>query len=62
MDSQGAQTTSLPINVSVANNGLVGWWKFDEDSGYTSVDSSGIGDTLTLSGTSWTTRKIRLRH
>ena len=58
VDSTGARTTSFPINVIVANNGLVGWWKFDEDSGSSSADSSGIGNTLSLSGTSWTTGKF----
>ena len=58
VDAQGAQTTSFPVNVVLSNNGLVGWWKFDEDSGSTSADSSGIGDNLTLNGTSWTSGKF----
>jgi alpha-mannosidase len=32
-----------------------GWWKFDETSGATAADSSGNGNTGTVSGASWTT-------
>lgn len=32
--------------------GLVGWWKFDDGSGTTAADSSGQGNTGTLSGSS----------
>ncbi len=36
--------------------GLVGWWKFDETSGTTASDSSGNGNTGTLTnGPAWTT-------
>lgn len=31
-------------------NGIVGWWKFSEGSGSTTADSSGNGNTGTLSG------------
>ncbi|MBI3413200.1 MAG: LamG domain-containing protein [Candidatus Aenigmarchaeota archaeon] len=34
--------------VSVINNGLVGWWRFDEGAGLTAADSSGFGNTGTL--------------
>lgn len=35
--------------------GLLGWWKFAEGSGTTAADSSGLGNTATLSGgASWT--------
>ncbi len=37
------------------DSGLVGHWKLDEGSGTTSVDSSGNGNTATLSGATWTT-------
>lgn len=32
-------------------NGIVGWWKFSEGTGTTTADSSGNGNTGTLSGT-----------
>lgn len=35
-------------------NGLLGWWKFDEGSGTTVADSSGNGNTGTLTNTTWT--------
>jgi hypothetical protein len=39
--------------------GLVGWWKFDEGSGTTAADSSGNGNTGTLTnGPTWSTGKI----
>ena len=39
-------------------NGLVGWWQFDEDSGTSTADNSGNGDTGTLQNSpTWTTGK-----
>ncbi len=41
------------------NQGLVGYWKFDEGNGTTAQDSSGAGNTGTLvNGPTWTTGKI----
>jgi RHS repeat-associated protein len=41
---------------SMPTSGLVGYWKFDENSGTTAADSSGNGNTGTLqSGPSWAT-------
>jgi len=41
------------------NAGLVGWWKFDENTGTSAYDSSGNGNTGTLTnGPTWTTGKI----
>jgi hypothetical protein len=38
------------------NSGLVGWWRFEEGTGTTTVDSSGNGNTGTLvSGPTWKT-------
>ena len=34
-----------------ADPSLVGWWKFDDGSGTTAVDSSGNGNHATLIGT-----------
>jgi hypothetical protein len=40
-------------------NGLVGYWKFDDGSGTTAVDSSGSGNNGTLTGgPTWTTGRI----
>ena len=39
------------VLTSVANAELVGWWKFDETSGDTAIDSSGNGNDGTLTGT-----------
>jgi hypothetical protein len=42
-----------------ANPGLAGWWKFDEASGTTAFDSSGIGNHATLfGGCSFTTQAV----
>jgi hypothetical protein len=44
-----------PVNVPTTN-GLVGWWKFDDGSGTSAVDSSGNGNTGTLvNSPAWTT-------
>ena len=37
------------------DSGLIGHWKLDEGSGTTSADSSGTGNSATLSGATWTT-------
>ena len=38
-----------------AINGLVGWWKFDEDNGTVAYDSSGNGNDGNLTnGPTWT--------
>ena len=45
--------------LSNINAGLVGWWKLDENTGTTANDSSGNGNTGTLTnGPSWVTGKI----
>lgn len=47
----------LTIDASASlREGLVGWWKFDETSGTSAFDSSGIGNTGTLNNSpTWTT-------
>ena len=41
------------------STGLVGWWKFEDGSGVSAVDSSGSGNTGTLAnGPTWTTGKV----
>ena len=63
-DAAGNTTTSASVGVTVgsgtvASPGLVGYWKFDDASGTTAVDSSGVGNTGTLvNGPTWTTGKI----
>ena len=42
------------VLTSVTKADLVGWWKFDEDSGNTAMDSSGNGfDILLPDTTTW---------
>lgn len=53
-----ATTKTGPYEISTDN--LVGWWKLDENTGTTAVDSSGNGNTGTWSGhttANWTTGK-----
>src|SRR3989344_8923137 len=46
-------------DVQGPTNGLVGYWTFDETSGTTASDSSGNGNTGTLTnGPTWTQGKI----
>ena len=54
----GSITGSTTLTVS-ASVGLVAWWKFDDGTGTTAVDSSGNGNTLSLvNGVSWVAGKI----
>ena len=61
-DGAGNTATSAVVNVQIQNivtNGLVGYWNFDEGSGTLAADSSGFGDTATLStGATWTTNAV----
>jgi Concanavalin A-like lectin/glucanases superfamily len=44
---------------SDGGSGLVGYWKFDDENGNVAVDSSGMGNTGTLTnGPLWTTGKV----
>lgn len=46
------------VNVTVSSpwNGLLAWWRFNENTGTAAADSTGNGHTATLtSGTAWTT-------
>jgi len=40
------------------NNGLVGYWKFDEGAGVKAMDYSGNGNTGTITGATWTSGKL----
>ena len=44
----------MPTSAAL-DSGLIGHWKLDEGSGTTSADSSGNGNTATLTGATWTT-------
>ena len=60
-DSAGQTTTSAPVSVTVSNSapppptGLVASYSFNAGSGTTTVDSSGSGNTGTISGPAWST-------
>ncbi|MBI1908578.1 MAG: laminin G domain-containing protein [Deltaproteobacteria bacterium] len=41
-------TTPLPVSLTRVMDGLVGWWRFDEGTGFTAIDSSGNGNNGTL--------------
>ena len=44
----------MPTSAAI-DSGLIGLWHLDEGSGTTSADSSGNGNSATLSGATWTT-------
>ncbi len=51
--------TNLNLSPIANNTGLVGYWKFDEGTGTTATDSSGNGNTGTLTnGPSWISGQI----
>src|SRR5438128_9156769 len=46
-------------NAAAPTQGLVGYWKFDESTGTTAIDSSGLGNNGTLTnGPTWTAGKV----
>ena len=54
-----SQRPRIIAGATAITNGLLGWWKFDEGTGTTVVDSSGNGHTGTLiNSPSWTAGKI----
>jgi outer membrane protein assembly factor BamB len=56
MNSYGTNSATLSITINLqapGPSGLVGWWKLDESSGTTAADSSGNGNSGTLSGGTW---------
>ena len=60
-DAAGNQTTSAGVTVTVANaatpgGGLVAAYSFNEGTGGTLTDRTGLGHTGTLSGAAWTTQ------
>jgi hypothetical protein len=42
---------AVTFNTLYLNDGLVGYWKFDETSGTTAADASGFGNTMSNNGT-----------
>ncbi len=55
----GDKFNSADSQVSPLDKGLVGYWKLDDGSGTSAADTSGNGNTGTLTnGPSWTTGKI----
>jgi hypothetical protein len=57
-DAAGNQTTSSAVSVTVTNvvsTGLVAAYGFEEGSGTTTVDGSGLGNTGTITAGTWTT-------
>ncbi len=52
-DSTGAVATATANYILSSPSGLAGYWKFDEGSGTTTADSSGLGNNGTLNGATW---------
>lgn len=48
----GSTTIDIPIN------GLLAYWKFDAGVGSTAIDSTGNGNTGTITGATWTVGKV----
>ena len=59
-DFGSVESEEVEVKVSDSlQNGLVGWWKFDEGSGTVAYDSSGNGNDGNLTnGPTWATGKI----
>jgi hypothetical protein len=52
-------SAATTLKLGPSNNGLVGWWKFDEGTGTRATDSSGSGKTGTLvSSPTWVAGKL----
>ncbi|MDP4009580.1 MAG: DUF2341 domain-containing protein [Candidatus Shapirobacteria bacterium] len=63
--AHSSSTKGTSVNLGGSNqsgdflsNGLVGYWKMDEGVGTTTADSSGNGNTGTLSGATWSSGKF----
>jgi hypothetical protein len=57
-DRSPSQTDASAPDATTGNHGLVGWWKFDENSGTTAADSSGNRNTATIHNGGWADGKI----
>ncbi|MFA5863340.1 MAG: LamG-like jellyroll fold domain-containing protein [Phycisphaerae bacterium] len=58
-DNDNMSTTSNPVTITVTDSALKCYWKLDNTSGTTAVDSSGIGNVgTTYNSPSWVTGKI----
>lgn len=49
-----AFSSSFTTAAASAGGGLAGWWQFNEGGGAAASDASGNGNTLTLTGATWT--------
>jgi len=59
MDTSSDSTVNIGgASAKFLSDGLVGYWKFDEGVGTTSVDSSGNNNLATLSNTGWSSGKF----
>src|SRR5262249_49373042 len=46
-------------NAAAPTQGLIGYWKFDESTGTTAIDSSGLGNNgILTNGPTWTSGKV----
>lgn len=50
LGTAGSQTVSVSDD---SNPGIAGWWKLDEGTGTATADSSGLGQTGTITGAAW---------
>ena len=57
-DAAGNNSSQSSSANATTPSGLVGHWAFNEGSGITAADSSGNGNTGTVSGATWTTGRI----
>ena len=57
-DSAGFATVSSPITITVNDSNLKAYWKFGEDTGITANDTSGNGNTGTVSNGTWGPGKL----
>src|SRR5690606_38002549 len=55
-----AQVQALYQGKDVDDTNLEGWWKFDDNTGTSATDSSGNGNTGTISGATWVSDWWRL--
>jgi len=57
-DTAGFATASTAVNITVNDSYCKAYWKFDADTGTSAADSSGVGNTGTITGATWQPGKI----
>jgi len=57
-DSAGFATVSSAVNITINDTNLKAYWKLDEDTGTSTADASGTGNTGTIANGSWQPGKI----